>query len=148
MLLSPEPASPVKSGEPLKTMARRVPCGFIVPSMCCRKRKEPSLMRGRPAPKRPLKPRPSASSRTTFSCGFHSTPKGGLASRQSNVRPAWPTPVMWLSTFSWASALLRRPVVCRAWCLARTSALVGSSTQSRRRSTVSGRMTRPYCAGL
>ena len=81
MLLSPEPASPVNSGEPLETIATREPSGFILLIMCCRKRKEPSLMRGRPAPKRPSKPRLSASSRMKRSSGFHSTPKGGLASR-------------------------------------------------------------------
>ena len=59
MLLSPEPASPVKRGEPLKTMPMREPLlslwayGFIFEIMCCRKSSEPSLMRGRPAPKRP-----------------------------------------------------------------------------------------------
>ena len=56
---SPEPAAPVNSGEPLKTIARREPPssgGFILEIMCCRKRNEPSLMRGRPAPKRPSKP--------------------------------------------------------------------------------------------
>ena len=62
--LSPPPASPVKSGEPLKTMARRLPpsCGArILASMCWRKRSAPSLTRGVPAPKRPLKPRVSRS---------------------------------------------------------------------------------------
>ena len=56
---SPEPAAPVNSGEPLKTIATREPPSsgrFILEIMCCRKRNEPSLMRGRPAPKRPLKP--------------------------------------------------------------------------------------------
>ena len=64
MLLSPLPASPVKSGEPLKTMARRLPpsCGArILDSMCWRKSSAPSFMRGVPAPKRPLKPSVSRS---------------------------------------------------------------------------------------
>ncbi len=57
MLLSPLPASPVNSGEPLKTMPMRLPPssgGRILDSMCWRNSSEPSLMRGRPAPKRPL----------------------------------------------------------------------------------------------
>ena len=78
--LSPEPASPVNSGEPLKTMAMRLPPGFILPIMCWRNRKEPSLMRGSPAPKRPAKPTVLASSRMVFSTFFHSTPKGGFES--------------------------------------------------------------------
>ena len=60
MSLSPEPAPPVKSGEPLKTMASREPCfcsagrtGSNLETMCCRKSSEPSLTRGSPAPKRP-----------------------------------------------------------------------------------------------
>ena len=79
----PDPAAPVNSGEPLKTIASREPpcsAGFIFEIMCCRNRNEPSLMRGRPAPKRPAKPC-SCSSRTAFSTFFHSTPNGGLASR-------------------------------------------------------------------
>ncbi len=56
---SPEPAAPVNSGEPLKTIARREPPSsgrFIFEIMCCRNRKLPSLIRGSPAPKRPAKP--------------------------------------------------------------------------------------------
>ena len=85
MSLSPEPAPPVKSGEPLKTMARREPClcsvgrtGSNLPIMCCRKSSEPSLTRGSPAPKRPAKPRLSCSRWISFCCFFQSTPKGGL----------------------------------------------------------------------
>ncbi len=55
--LSPEPAAPVNSGLPLKTMAsREPPCStdLILAIMCWRNRKDPSLMRGSPAPKRPL----------------------------------------------------------------------------------------------
>ncbi len=81
---SPEPAAPVNSGEPLKTMASREPpsdSGFILAIMCCRNRNEPSLIRGSPAPKRPPNPRPACSSRIARSTFFHSTPNGGLASR-------------------------------------------------------------------
>ena len=82
--LSPEPAPPVNSGEPLKTMASRPPPSsgrFSLLIMCWRKRNEPSLMRGRPAPKRPPKPSLSCSSRISRSTFFHSTPNGGLARR-------------------------------------------------------------------
>src|SRR5216684_3488806 len=54
--LSPEPASPVNRGEPLKTIASREPSGFIFEIMCMMKSSEPSLMRGSPAPKRPFEP--------------------------------------------------------------------------------------------
>ena len=81
---SPDPAAPVNSGEPLKTIASREPpwsTGFIFEIMCCRNRKLPSLIRGSPAPNRPAKPFDSCSSRTTSATFFHSTPNGGLASR-------------------------------------------------------------------
>jgi len=45
----------VNSGDPSKTIAMRDPpssAGFILLIMCCRNRKLPSLIRGRPAPKR------------------------------------------------------------------------------------------------
>jgi aconitate hydratase len=83
-------ASPVKRGEPLKMMPMRLPpvmplpstaIGFIFEIMCWRNRREPSLIRGRPAPKRPSKRRESCSRRMASSSGFHSTPKGGLARR-------------------------------------------------------------------
>ncbi len=84
---SPDSAAPVKSGEPLKTIATRLPplpsavTGFIFESMCWRKSSEPSLIRGRPAPKRPLSPSVSYSFSTSSLTFFHSTPNGGLASR-------------------------------------------------------------------
>ena len=81
---SPEPAAPVNRGEPLKTMARREPpcsAGRIFEIMCCRNSSEPSLMRGKPAPKRPAKPSDFASAFTAVSTFFHSTPNGGLARR-------------------------------------------------------------------
>ncbi|SKS23261.1 Uncharacterised protein [Mycobacteroides abscessus subsp. abscessus] len=56
ILDSPDSAAPVNSGEPLKTIPSREPLpstGSIFESICCRKRNEPSLMRGSPAPKRP-----------------------------------------------------------------------------------------------
>ncbi len=81
--LSPEPAAPVKRGEPLKTMPRRLPspsfAGFIFEIMCNRKSSEPSLMRGNPGAKRPPSPR-ACSSFTYVSIFFHSTPKGGFES--------------------------------------------------------------------
>ena len=80
--LSPDPADPVNSGEPLKTMARRVPPSFesfILLIMCSRNNSDPSLMRGNPAPKRPPKPCCSFSRLMKSAYGFHSTPKGGLA---------------------------------------------------------------------
>ena len=80
---SPDPAPPENSGEPLNTIASRVPpsaTGFILEIMCCRNRNEPSLMRGRPAPNRPACPRASNSSVTSSWTFFHSTPNGGLAS--------------------------------------------------------------------
>ncbi len=86
MSLSPEPAPPVKSGEPENTMARREPClcsvgrtGSNLLIMCCRKSSAPSLTRGSPAPKRPAKPCLSCSRSISFCCFFQSTPKGGLA---------------------------------------------------------------------
>ena len=51
--LSPLPASPVNRGEPLNTIAIRLPCGSILLTMCCKKSSAPSLMRGVPAEKRP-----------------------------------------------------------------------------------------------
>ncbi len=81
---SPEPAAPVNSGEPLKTIASREPpsaTGFILEIMCWRNRNEPSLIRGSPAPNRPAKPLVCASVLTASSTFFHSTPNGGLASR-------------------------------------------------------------------
>ena len=81
---SPDPAAPVKSGDPLNTMATREPpssTGFILEIMCCRKRKLPSLMRGSPAPNLPANPSFLCSSSTSSRTFFHSTPKGGLASR-------------------------------------------------------------------
>ena len=60
MLLSPDPAPPVNSGEPENTMASREPClcsfgrtGSNLAIMCWRKRREPSFTLGSPAPKRP-----------------------------------------------------------------------------------------------
>ena len=53
---SPAPAPPVNSGDALKTIARRLPPfsgGFIFENMCWRNSSEPSLILGRPAPKRP-----------------------------------------------------------------------------------------------
>ncbi len=50
--LSPEPQSPLESGEPLKMMAMRLPPfsgGFILASMVCRKSSAPSFTRGMPA---------------------------------------------------------------------------------------------------
>ncbi len=58
---SPEPAAPENSGEPESTIPIREPC-FILAIMCCRNSSEPSLTRGRPAPKRPVKPWGFASS--------------------------------------------------------------------------------------
>jgi hypothetical protein len=55
-----------------------------------------------------------------------------------------PTPVMLLRI---GSMFLMVPAL-RLSCLARTCGLVGSRTQSRRRSTVRGRITLPYWAGL
>ena len=81
---SPEPAAPVNSGEPLKTIASREPPSsgrFIFEIMCCRNRNEPSLIRGSPAPNRPSNPFVWASVLTSSSTFFHSTPNGGLASR-------------------------------------------------------------------
>ena len=84
---SPEPAAPVKSGEPLKTIAIREPpppftsTGFIFEIMCWRKSSEPSLIRGRPAPKRPASPSDLCSYSTSSFTFFHSTPNGGLARR-------------------------------------------------------------------
>ena len=77
----------MNSGEPLKTMAIRLPplpsavTGFIFEIMCWRKSSEPSLMRGRPAPKRPSSPSVSYSFSISSLTFFHSTPNGGLASR-------------------------------------------------------------------
>ena len=79
--VSPDPAAPVKRGEPLNMMATRLPpsdAGFILEIMCWRNRKDPSLMRGRPAPKRPWMPSFSCSVRISFSTFFHSTPNGGV----------------------------------------------------------------------
>ena len=48
--LSPEPAAPVKSGEPLKTISRRPPPSSGRRSlliMCCKNRNEPPLILGR-----------------------------------------------------------------------------------------------------
>jgi hypothetical protein len=48
--LSPEPAPPVNSGEPLSTMPMRLPpscAGCIFDSRCSRNSSEPSEMRGR-----------------------------------------------------------------------------------------------------
>ena len=54
----------------------------------------------------------------------------------------------------WPEALLRRASSASPLnlsldrsCSARTLALVGASTQSKRRSTVMGSMTRSYCGG-
>src|SRR6266446_5671873 len=58
--LSPLPASPVNSGEPFMMMAMREPPSFgslAWASMWSRKRSCPSLIRGRPGPKRPAAPR-------------------------------------------------------------------------------------------
>ena len=92
--LSPLPASPVKRGEPFMMIVVREPlssASCMWTSMWSRNRVWPSLMLGRPGPKRPDAPR----------------------SRSSACR---------CSTFF----------------------LVGASTQSSRRSTVSGRMTSWY----
>ena len=81
--LSPDPAAPVNRGEPLKTIASREPpssTGFIFESMCCKNSSDPSLIRGRPAPKRPPKPSVSCSTVISSLTFFHSTPNGGLAS--------------------------------------------------------------------
>ena len=78
---SPDPAAPVNSGEPLKTIARREPpssAGFIFEIMCWRKSRLPSLIRGSPAPKRPAKPLVACSVLTASSTFFHSTPNGGI----------------------------------------------------------------------
>ena len=80
---APEPAEPVKSGDPLNTMARRVPPSsgsFILLIMCCRKSSEPSLILGRPAPNRPPNPCSSCSRLMTSASASHLTPNGGLAS--------------------------------------------------------------------
>ena len=55
----------------------------------------------------------------------------------------WPAAL--LSRASSASPLSLPPL--RFSCSARTLALVGASTQSKRRSTVIGSMTRSYCGG-
>ena len=81
---SPDPAAPVNSGEPLNTIATRLPPSdgaFIFEIMCWRNSSDPSLMRGSPAPNRPPKPRFLASPFTASATFFHSTPNGGLASR-------------------------------------------------------------------
>lgn len=57
--LSPLPASPENMGDPLKTIPMRLPPfsgAFILEIRCCRNKKEPSEIRGKPAPKRPLWP--------------------------------------------------------------------------------------------
>jgi len=77
----PEPAAPVNRGEPLKTMAMRDPpsaMGFILAIMCCKNRKDPSLILGNPAPKRPWNPSLSCSVLIVSSTFFHSTPNGGF----------------------------------------------------------------------
>src|SRR6266540_2211789 len=74
---------PVVLDDPAPDLRLPRPCstGFILEIMCCRNRKLPSLMRGRPAPNRPANPLAACSSRTSFSTFFQSTPNGGLASR-------------------------------------------------------------------
>jgi hypothetical protein len=74
--LSPLPESPVKSGDPFMMIAMREPPSFASlawASMCSRNKSCPSLMRGRPGPKRPAAPR-SCSARTAASSRFQSLP--------------------------------------------------------------------------
>ncbi len=103
---SPEPASPVNNGEPLKIIAIRLPFSscFILDIKCCRNKREPSDILGSPAPNLPLYPSFSYSSRINFSAFFHSTPKGGLVSMYLKVLPLCPSsvklsPKMMLSAF-------------------------------------------------
>ncbi len=83
MFDSPEPAPPVKSGLPLRTMAARPPpsSAFRIFEMrCMRKSIDPSETRGSPGPNRPAYPRWACSSVTAFCCFFQSTPNGGFES--------------------------------------------------------------------
>jgi hypothetical protein len=57
-----------------------LPLRFILEIMCCKNNNEPSLIDGKPAPKRPAKPLFVASSLIYFSAFFQSTPKGGFDS--------------------------------------------------------------------
>jgi hypothetical protein len=88
MSLSPEPAPPVNSGEPLKTMASREPClcaafGFTGPrtcsTMCCRN-KQRAVVHARQAGAEAAVEAVACRARCTmaFCCFFQSTPKGGL----------------------------------------------------------------------
>src|SRR5271168_3902034 len=90
MLDSPDPAPPVKSGEPFSTMARRLPpspprTGCILEMRCSRNSSDPSETRGRPGPKRPAKPRCSCSSVTDFCWVFQATPNGGVGQQEVEV---------------------------------------------------------------
>ena len=83
--LSPEPAPPVKSGEPLKTMAMREPASVLrrrleLGDHVLEEQQRAVVDARQPAPKRPSKPCVSCSSLDLLLC-FHSTPKGGLASK-------------------------------------------------------------------
>ena len=81
--LSPLPASPVKSGDPLKTIPTRLPLSSILESMCCRNSNAPSEERGVPAENLPLAV--CASAFTAASSDFQLTPKGGFVSYNRNV---------------------------------------------------------------
>jgi hypothetical protein len=78
---SAEPAARVSSGEPLWTIAIREPRlagSRILEIRCSRKSSCPSLLRGRPGPNRPSKPRCACSARTWDSTFVQSTLGLGL----------------------------------------------------------------------
>ena len=82
---SPEPARPLNSGEPLRTIAAR-PRTFsssgstvrILSIRWSRNSIDPSETAGRPGPNRPLKPSCLCYLTTSRWEVFHSTPNGGL----------------------------------------------------------------------
>ena len=72
----PEPASPVNREEPFWMMAMR-PSGFSLDRPLSRNSICPSLLLGRPGPKRPAEPFLCSAS-TAVASRFQSIPKGGL----------------------------------------------------------------------
>ena len=88
--LSPELASPVKSGEPFMTMPMREPVSSsrIFEIMCWRKSNWPSDMRGRPAPKRPSAPSVCASLPLVSSLAMSSSTMRRMTSRGVKCSPA------------------------------------------------------------
>ena len=81
--LSPPPASPVNSGEPLKTMAMRLPpsCGAAFCQHVLEEEERAVVhARGTRAEASAEAKGIALLSRCSVCCCFHSTPKGGLAS--------------------------------------------------------------------